>query len=301
LFPEAWIKPSRTGVSQNLIAKWDAIGETPEQKSYVLGLDEGNHVYVGISRDGTDGGALSVNSTTVIPVNGWSHVVGTYNGEDLTIYVNGTRNNSVSFGTTGQVFPGHDDLSIGAVVGGLPSGQVAWSFQGLIDEPAVYNRALTAPEVLAIRQAGAAGKCKAFPIILTQPASQRVTLGSNATFSVIAAGATPFRYQWFHNSVAQPGATNSSYSFLVQSNSAGLYFVRVTNVFGTATSFSVLLTINNPPIAQPGQISLNEDTPAPIVLHGTDLQLDPLGERPRHQGTVRPAGGLPLPAHGIAK
>ena len=32
-----------------------------------------------------------------------------------------------------------------------------------------------------------------------------------------------------------------------------------------------------------------------------DLQLDPLGERPRHQGTVRPAGGLPLPAHGLIR
>jgi len=149
-------------------------------------------------------------------------------------------------------------------------------FNGLIDELALYNRALTAPEVLAIRQAGAAGKCKAFPIILMQPAGQRVTLGSNATFSVTAGGATPLRYQWFHNNVAQFGATNSSYSFLVQSNSAGFYFVRITNVFGTATSFSVLLSVNNPPIAQPQQVSLNEDTPAPIVLHGTDLQPDPI-------------------------
>ena len=31
------------------------------------------------------------------------------------------------------------------------------------------------------------------------------------------------------------------------------------------------------------------------------LQPHPVGERPRHQGTVRPAGGLPLPAHGIAR
>ena len=32
---------------------------------------------------------------------------------------------------------------------------------------------------------------------------------------------------------------------------------------------------------------------------GLDLQPDPLGERPRHQGAVRPAGRLPLPAHGL--
>ena len=34
---------------------------------------------------------------------------------------------------------------------------------------------------------------------------------------------------------------------------------------------------------------------------GVDLQPDPVGERPRHQGAVRPADRLPLPAHGIAK
>jgi hypothetical protein len=149
-------------------------------------------------------------------------------------------------------------------------------FNGLIDELALYNRALSPSEILGIRLAGAAGKCKAYPIILTQPASQRVTVGSNATFTVSAAGATPLRYQWFRGSLAQTGATNASYSFKVQSSSAGLYSVRVSNVFGGVTSSNALLTINNPPLAQSQQISLNEDTAAPITLHGIDIDGDAL-------------------------
>src|SRR6185369_6694660 len=62
------------------------------------------------------------------------------------------------------------------------------AFNGFIDELAIYNRALTSDEVLSIRQAGAAGKCKVKPFIITQPLSQRVNVGSNVTFSVTAGG-----------------------------------------------------------------------------------------------------------------
>ena len=51
------------------------------------------------------------------------------------------------------IFPGTNDLVIGVVVPGLSP------FAGLIDEPAVYNRALSAAEIRAIYNAGSAGKC----------------------------------------------------------------------------------------------------------------------------------------------
>ena len=51
----------------------------------------------------------------------------------------------------------------------------------MIDEPAIYNRALSAAEIQAIYNAGSAGKCPpgVAPTIIAQPASQTVLAGSN--------------------------------------------------------------------------------------------------------------------------
>src|SRR6185369_7618598 len=68
------------------------------------------------------------------------------------------------------------------------------------------------------------------PTITTQPASQTVTAGSNATFSVVASGTAPLTYQWLFNGTNISGATNSSLTLTnVQSANAGSYTVTVTN------------------------------------------------------------------------
>src|SRR5579862_2497875 len=50
------------------------------------------------------------------------------------------------------------------------------------------------------------------PSITTQPASQTVTTGQQATFSVAATGTPPLTYQWNKNGGAISGATASSYT-----------------------------------------------------------------------------------------
>src|SRR6185369_8286089 len=150
------------------------------------------------------------------------------------------------------------------------------AFNGFIDELAIYNRALTSDEVLSIRQAGAAGKCKVKPFIITQPLSQRVNVGSNVTFSVTAGGGTPLRYQWLHNGLAVAGASSTSLSFPAQVGANGTYSVRVTNAFGLAVSSNAVLLVNTAPVAQSQQLTLNEDTPTSVTLLAADTQLDPL-------------------------
>jgi len=178
--------------------------------------------------------------------------------------------------------PRRGSLNVGSgLFIGAPSTTLSNSyFGGLIDEPALYNRALTASEILAIRQAGAAGKCKVKPSILVQPVGQRVTVGSNVTFSVVATGTPPLRYQWAFSGTVNlvfTGATNSSFTFAAQDSLfAGFYFVRVTNLFGTVTSSDAVLTVNHVPTALPQTLSLNEDKPAPINLLGHDPDSDPL-------------------------
>ena len=80
------------------------------------------------------------------------------------------------------------------------------------------------------------------PVIVGGPADQRVPLGSNATFSVVAEGASPLDYQWYFNSAAIPGATGSSYTVTnLQAANFGYYSVTVSNSYGTVASLAATL------------------------------------------------------------
>src|SRR6266850_2042632 len=61
-------------------------------------------------------------------------------------------------------------------------------YSGLLDEVSIYNRALADSEILAIFNAGGAGKCatSAPPSIITQPPSVTVNVGATVNLSVIA-------------------------------------------------------------------------------------------------------------------
>jgi hypothetical protein len=74
--------------------------------------------------------------------NQWHHVAGTYDGSFLRIYVDGHLENSVA--RTGTISTGAADVLIGYRPS--PTG----FFPGLIDEVAMYNRALSASEILSI-------------------------------------------------------------------------------------------------------------------------------------------------------
>src|SRR5439155_1575908 len=50
------------------------------------------------------------------------------------------------------------------------------------------------------------------PTITTQPASQTVTAGQTATFSVAATGTATLNYQWRKNGVAINAATTATYT-----------------------------------------------------------------------------------------
>src|SRR5204863_9957261 len=50
------------------------------------------------------------------------------------------------------------------------------------------------------------------PTITRQPASQTVSVGQTATFTVTAAGTAPLRYQWQKNGTANSGATAANYT-----------------------------------------------------------------------------------------
>jgi pectate lyase len=88
------------------------------------------------------------------------------------------------------------------------------------------------------------------PTITTQPASQTVTVGSSASFSVVASGTAPLAYQWKKNGTDITGATNSTLTIAsAQTSDAGSYTVFVSNSAGSITSNAATLTVNSAPVA----------------------------------------------------
>jgi DNA-binding beta-propeller fold protein YncE len=83
------------------------------------------------------------------------------------------------------------------------------------------------------------------PIITSQPTSQAVAAGINATLSVSVVGTAPFAYQWTSNNVAVDGATNATLTLsnVRLSTSGSTYSVLVTNGFGSVHSGNAVLTV----------------------------------------------------------
>ncbi len=101
------------------------------------------------------------------------------------------------------------------------------------------------------------------PSITTQPQSQTVIQGANATFSVTASGTTSMSYQWRFNATnLLSGATTTAYTRSnAQPADAGSYSVVVTNSFGSVTSTAAMLAVNSSPTPpgitnQPQSLSL---------------------------------------------
>ena len=82
------------------------------------------------------------------------------------------------------------------------------------------------------------------PSITTQPRSQTVTVGSTATFSVVATGTAPLSYQWSKDGTVISGATSPSYTTpSTTSGDSGAFTVKVSNVAGSQTSNAATLTV----------------------------------------------------------
>jgi hypothetical protein len=75
------------------------------------------------------------------------------------------------------------------------------------------------------------------PVVGVPPKSTAVYEGERAVFTVTAFGTPPLSYQWRHEGIPIPGATNANIAIDgTQPADAGTYDVVVTNPAGTATS-----------------------------------------------------------------
>jgi hypothetical protein len=189
-----------------------------------------------------DGNQQIATSTTVAQRGVWYHVAGTYDGNTLTIYVNGVAEGSTVAGFALT----YDTLPVYLGTSGEPA-PLQGFLAGIIDEASIYNRALGSNEIAAIYNAGSAGKCNdgiLAPYIITPPASQSVVEGGEADLSVTAGGAGPLSYQWQFNGKKISGATAAALSLPnLHTNQAGNYTVAITGAGGSVTSSPAVITV----------------------------------------------------------
>jgi hypothetical protein len=143
-----WAKPETNGVNGALAAKYTAGGD---QRSYALYLSSTGSARAILSGDG------SATVTAESPGSQWSagtwiHVAVVYDGTDIRVYLDGAlASNGASNPATysGGIYNSSAAFNIGA----WNAGASLW-FDGLLDEMAVFDRALSADEVAGIAAYG---------------------------------------------------------------------------------------------------------------------------------------------------
>lgn len=135
-----WIRPT-TMATQYVVSKNVKAGTD----GFELSLSATGKVFVRFNED-SSGDALRLDSSSKYPTNGstWMHVVATYDGSTIKLYINGQLEGSknASFQIAANDLP----LSIGSGDGGYRG------MKGAVDDVRIYSRALSAAEVAALAQ-----------------------------------------------------------------------------------------------------------------------------------------------------
>ena len=129
---QCWIF-SNTETGKGIVAKWTQGG----LKDYMLyKLTDSFNLYIGANLRGSG----------VIPTTGWVNIAGRYDGSTMKTFINGVESTSSSL--TGSIPNNTNVLEIGRFSGGIGT------YSERIDDVKLYDRALTADEILQNYKAG---------------------------------------------------------------------------------------------------------------------------------------------------
>lgn len=138
----AWVKIASSNAEKKAVAKWSDSGSS---FSYLLsvGLDAGFAPPIFVVNVG---GNKVVQSSMNLTVGVWHHIVGTYDGATVRIYVDGVERDSLA--VTGNINSTTTPVRIGAGSGSPISGEEP--FNGTIDDVRIYDRGLSPEEILTV-------------------------------------------------------------------------------------------------------------------------------------------------------
>jgi hypothetical protein len=131
---EAWVYWDGSS-AKGLLGRWKGAGSL---KSYLLFANTSTAVQFLISNNGSTNYFVST-STSIS--NGWNHIVGTADGSKVKVYLNGAFENEAAAAIS--IFTSSLPVEIGRL-----SDDSTAAYPNAIANPRIYNRALTATEVL---------------------------------------------------------------------------------------------------------------------------------------------------------
>src|SRR5665213_3078730 len=195
--------------------------------------------------------------------------------ENLSVIVGHTATFGVTAAGTGTIT--YQWKKNGAVIAGAAQSAYTTPVTTSADNGTQYSVVLTdnnstltsSTATLTVTASGVA------PSITAQPASKTVAAGQTATFSVAAAGTSPFTYQWKKNGVAISGAAAASYTTpaTTSSDNNSQFSVTVSNSVSSVTSSAAVLYVTVPPVisAQPASraVTLGQAATFSVAATGT--------------------------------
>jgi hypothetical protein len=235
---------------------------TPNQMLLAKGryLEGGFNAPVAIQVLGGDGRLLVrmppapalVSSTDTWPAGTWQHIALSWDGARYRLYVNGSE--EAGLDNAFSIIDSTDPITLGNA-----DGFAAGGFAGLLDEPTLYNRALTPAEVTALHAARGLGKCTATYSRADAGPDQAVEVAATVSLDGSASRAfdgAALAYQWTLTSrpansaavLANPATVSPSFT----ADKAGAYTLDliVSNAGRASAPDSVSITaakVNHPP------------------------------------------------------
>ncbi|SPE52242.1 exported hypothetical protein [Verrucomicrobia bacterium] len=180
----------------------------------------------------------------------WHMAAGVTDGTNEYLYLDGVLAKSASNASGINITGNTNDLLLGGdsqyTYASAGSANTIRNFDGQIAQVAFFTNALSAAQIQQIYAAAGVP-----PLITGEPtASITTTAGSAVSVPVTVRGSSPFSYQWYRsNGTAVAGQTTAALTFNpAATNDNGSYYAVVTNLYGSATSTVVELTVYGPPV-----------------------------------------------------
>jgi hypothetical protein len=178
----------------------------------------------------------------------------TITAQPVSVTVNAGQTAAFSVAATGTATLTYQWSKNGAAISGATSPSYTTPATASTDNGAQFAVSIT-NSIGSVTSSSATLTVTVAPTISSQPASQTVSVGQTASFSVTATGTGTLTYQWKKNGAAITGATSASYTTpaAIASDNGSSFTVTVTGTSGSVTSSAATLTVNGPPAitAQP--------------------------------------------------
>jgi hypothetical protein len=268
------LPPLNLNTNTVTMTAWLLASETEANNAGIV-FSRGGTTVAGLKFDVSDPNGLSYNwnaddaaanfkSGLTVPIFQWCFVALIVQPDQATLCLQ----DGVQFSTAVNFATHPEQAFEGDTVIGADPQDGSLTFHGIIDEVAIFNRALSVGEVYSI-YAASVGAVKPSIFGDVHAPADAVYVGDTLSLSVDAGGTAPLTYQWRKDGNPITGATSSSFSKAgATAADAGKYDVVVSNAQGSITSTAATITVQ--PLTQP---AISQDPQGRTIYSGGLINL----------------------------